>query len=175
MAIEQSANLGLPAAPLTDNQELYYELLRIYNAIRIVMQAVDNNTGAISPPEEYWDEVGYTRFTAGNMAKIYIKAYEALSYGTTVGIYNDGGEGKAAKAQSGVRACIGFCSAVDGAAAGDYTEIQLYGLYPQFAAGTLTPGVGYYQSATAGVVGASGTQVIGIALSDTQLFFNPQL
>ena len=174
MAIAQSVNLGLPSAPLTDNQDLYYELLRVYNAIRIVMQSVDNNTGAISPPEEYWNEIGYTRCTVGNMSKIYVQAYEALSYGSTVGIYNDGGVGKAAKAQDRVRACIGFCSSAEGAAAGDYTEIQLYGLFAPFPAGTLTPGAGYYQSATAGIIGVSGSQFVGYALSDTQLFFTPQ-
>lgn len=176
MAVVQSVNLGLPSTPLTDNSELFYELMRIYNAIRLVMQSVDNNTGAISPPTEYWDEVGFTRCTVGNMSKIYIIAYENLSYGNTVGIYNHGGVGKAKKAQNGVLGCVGFCSAPGGAVAGEYTEIQLYGLFPPFSAGTLTPGAGYYQSGTAGVVGASGTgtQFVGYALSDTQLFFNPQ-
>ena len=176
MAASQSANLGLPAAPLTDNQELFYELLRVYNAIRTVQQSVDNNTGAISPPETYWSEVGFTRCTIGNSSKIYIQAYENLSYGSTVGIYNDGGTGKAKKAKDGVLVCIGFCAATDGATAGDYTEIQLYGLFAPFAAGTLTPGAGYYQSATAGVIGVSGSgaQFVGYALSDTQLFFCPQ-
>lgn len=175
MATEQSVNLGLPATPLTENQDLFYELLRVYNAIRVVMQSVDNNTGAISPPSEYWDEVGFTRCTIGNMSKIYIIAYEDLDYGSTVGIYNDGGVGKAKKAQDAVLGCVGFCSSTDGASAGEYTEIQLYGLFAPFSAGTLTPGAAYYQSATAGVVGVSGSQCIGYALSDTQLFFNPQL
>lgn len=166
----------MPTAPLTNNTELFYELSRIYNAIRLVMQAVDNNTGAISPPEEYWEEIGYSRCTVGHMSKIYIKAYEDLSYGSTVGIYNDAGEGKAKKAQDGVIACVGFCTEVDGATAGNLTEIQLYGLFVPFPAGTLTPGAGYYQSATAGIIGPSGTgtQAIGYALSDTQLFFSPQ-
>lgn len=176
MANAQSVNLGLPSAPLTDNQEMFYELLRVYNAIRIVMQSVDNNTGAISPPTEYWNEVGYTRCTIGNMSRIYIKAYEDLAYGNTVGIFNDAGEGKAKKAQYAVLACVGFCSDPNGATAGEYTEIQLYGLFAEFPAATLTPGAGYYQSGTAGVIGASGsgTQFVGYALSDKQLFFCPQ-
>lgn len=176
-AAYQSANLGLPAAPLTQDTELFYELLRVYNAIRVVMQSVDNNTGAVPPPEEYWNEVGFTRCTVGNMSKIYIQAYEDLAYGHTVGIYNaGGGVGKAAKAQDAVRACVGFCSSTDGAKAGEYTEIQLYGLFAPFPAGTLTPGAGYYQSATAGLIGPSGTgtQFVGYALTDTQLFFCPQ-
>lgn len=176
-AAYQSANLGLPAAPLTQDTELFYELLRVYNAIRVVMQSVDNNTGAVPPPAEYWNEVGFARCTVGNMSKIYIQAYENIAYGNTVGIYNAGGGiGKAAKAQDGVRACVGFCSAPAGAAAGDFTEIQLYGLFAPFPAGTLVPGAGYYQSATAGLIGGSGTgtQCVGYALSDTQLFFTPQ-
>ena len=177
MAGAQSVNLGLPAAPLTDNPELYYELLRVYNAIRMIMQSVDNNTGAIPPPTEYWNEVGFTRCTVGNMSKIYIKAAENLSYGNTVGIYNaGGGKGQAKKARNGVLACVGFCSDTNGATAGQYTEIQLYGLFAPFGAGTLVPGAGYYQSGTAGVIGVagSGTQFVGYALSDKQLFFCPQ-
>lgn len=174
MAIIQSANLGLPAAPLTDNSELYYELLRVYNAIRVVMQSVDNNTGAISPPQEYWNEIGYTRFTSGNASKIYIQANEDLSYGNTIAIHNaGGGVGKAKKAVS--TGCIGFCSSIDPITAGDYVEVQCYGIMSGFAPSTLTPGGVYYQSATAGLIGASGTQVVGVALSDTVLLFNPQL
>lgn len=173
--LPQSENLGLPAAPLTDNAELYMELLRVYNAIRVVMQAVDNNTGAISPPEQYWNELGTARCTIGNMAKIYIPAYEPLVYGSLVGIHNASGVGKARKSVSGGLACVGFCSAPDGADTGDYTEIQLFGMYPPFTAGALTPGAGYYQSTTAGVVGTSGAQLIGYAISDTQLFFFPRV
>lgn len=173
MATSQSVNLGLPAQPLVSDQEMYYELLRVYNAIRLTLQAVDNNTGAISPDKQYWDEIGFTRLTVGNMSKIYVEAAVALSYGNTVGI---GGDGKAYKARNGVRACVGFCSDPEGAAVGDITEIQLLGLFPPFTAGTLTPGAGYYQSATAGVIGVagSGTQFVGYALSDTRLWFNPQ-
>lgn len=173
MATSQSVNLGLPAQPLVSDQEMYYELLRVYNAIRLVLQAVDNNTGAISPDKEYWDEIGFTRLTVGNMSKIYVEAAVALSYGNTVGI---GSDGKAYKAQDGVRACVGFCSDPKGATVREITEVQLLGLFPPFAAGTLTPGAGYYQSATAGVVGVagSGAQFVGYALSDTRLWFNPQ-
>ena len=173
MAIVQSANLGLPAAPLTDNSELYYELLRVYNAIRVVMQSVDNNTGAISPPKEYWNEIGFTRFTSGNASKLYLQAYENLSYGNTIAIHNaGGGVGKAKKAVTS--GCIGFCSSIESVLAGEYAEIQCYGIMAGFAPSTLTPGGAYYQSGTAGVISASGTQVVGVALSDTVLLFNPQ-
>lgn len=176
MASIQSANLGLPASPLTNDQELFYELLKVYNAIRVVMQAVDNNTGSMQPPKEYWNEIGFTRCTIGNMSKIYMQANERLEYGNTVGIVKVGGVGKFKKAQNGVTVAIGFCTSQDGANAGDYTEVQTYGLFVPFAAGTLTPGAGYYQSGTAGMIGVAGTgaQFVGYALSDTQLFFCPQ-
>jgi hypothetical protein len=48
-------------------------------------------------------------------------------------------------------------------------------MYPAFSAGTLTPGVFYGQSGTAGVLGAGFTQKLGFALSDTLLYFLPQL
>lgn len=148
-----SIRTGLPAQPLADNPELFQELLRVYNAIKILVQALDLHTGdALS-------------LTAG----------EDISYGQTVGIKSDG---TMWKAQDGVYPAIGWCTVPGGALTGESVSYQMFGLYPEFAAGTLTPGLRYYQSNTAGAVGIAATaptwgQVVGIAISDTQLYFMP--
>lgn len=169
-----STNLGLPTAPITENRELWIELLKVYNAIRNVAAQLDNLTGAISEPSDVWSQIGTGRLTFGLNSKLYLEAAVAITYGQTIGI---DAAGLADLADDAVLGCIGFCSAVNGAGAGDTVEIQLFGLYPLLAAASLTPGARYYQSTTAGAigVGGTGTQCIGFAINDQQLFFNPQL
>lgn len=42
MTIDSALNLGMPATPLTQNQEIAGELQIIYNAIRILQQVLDD-------------------------------------------------------------------------------------------------------------------------------------
>lgn len=167
---ELSINLGLPQNPLTQNGELFTELKRVYNAINATARAVDSYTGVLGQPRDVWSELGVGQCSIGLNSKIYLEAAADLDYGNTIAIDSTG---KAIKA-SGTN-CIGFCTSSGGVLTGEYTEIQLLGIYPAFPAGTLTPGNKYYQSATAGSIGTSGSQVVGFAISDTVLFFNPQL
>lgn len=172
-----SVNLGLPAQPLVEDPKLFSELIKVYNAIRNLALAHDAVTGIISPPTEDWSQLGTTRFTAGGMHKIYIEANVDLAYGNTVGIVNVAGVGKADKAQDGVLYAVGFCSATGGTLAGATTEVTIIGRYPPLPAASLVPGNKYYQSGTAGTIGVfgTGTQVIGFAVSDTDLIWLPQL
>jgi hypothetical protein len=152
---EQSVRTGLPAQPLTENPEIFSELVRVYNAIRIIIQAHDLHVGE---PQTF--ECG-----------------ENIAYGQTVGIKSDG---KVWLADDGVQPCHGFCNTPGGGLTGEFVSMQIFGLYPEFAAGTLTPGARYYQSSTAGSVGLVGSapataQVVGFAMSDTQLYFMPNL
>ena len=166
-----SINLGLPAVPITSDKELFAALVPIYNSIRNVMSAVDSYTGSISLEEGYWSQAGAGRIMFGANSKLYLQAGENLVQGNTVGIKSDGKIWKATS--TGVPFCIGFATAA--ATTGNYVEVQMFGLYPTLPASSLTKGAKYYQTTTAGVIGTSGTQVIGFAISDTQLFFNPQL
>ncbi len=152
---ELSVQTGLPAQPLVNNQELFYELVRVYNAIRIVIQALDDHTGE----------------------PLNLEAGEDIAYGNTVGIKNDG---KAYKADDGVLRCVGFCNTVGGGTTGEFISVQLFGMYPELPAATLTAGERYYNSSTAGAIGLAASaptwsQVIGFAISDTQLYFKPEL
>lgn len=173
---ELSVNLGLPSTPLTQNPELFSEVQKIYNAIKALARAVDVYTGALNEEESYWSQTAADRCLIGLNSRMYIEAGENLSYGNLIGIKNDE---KVWKAQDNVVRCFGFCTAPNGTTVGNVTEIQLLGLYPQFSPGTLTAGAFYYNSTTAGTPGASGTaptwnQIIGFAITDTLLYFNPQ-
>lgn len=168
---ELSFQLPLPQSPLTENQELFQELLRVYNAIRTVAYKLDSYTGAIPPPTDDFPELGNDIIRLNGMCKIYLPAYEDLVVGNTVYPFDDAGTTKARKAVSATAKARGFCSIAG--LTGEMVEVTLLGLYPSFPAATLTPGTTYYQSATPGTIGGAGFQAVGFALSDTQLFFNP--
>jgi hypothetical protein len=169
-----STNLGLPATPVTNNPELWTELIRIYNAIRAIADSMDDYTGALSELPEVWDQLGVSRCYDGLNTRIYLEAAESIAYGKTIGIDNTG---KARLADDGVYFAIGFSTNTTTAGIGDMVEVQQRGIFPAFPAATLTPGNRYYQSGTPGAIGAggTGTQCIGYAISDIYLYFNPQL
>jgi hypothetical protein len=174
---EVSVSLGLPAVPITQDPELSLELTKVYNAIRALARAIDLNTGALGEEPAYWDQATTSRCTFGKNSVLYLEAGENLAYSNLIGIKSDG---KAWKADDGVLRCIGFCTVKAGVSTGDFVEVQVAGIYPAFPAATLTPGNFYYLSTTAGVVGAAGSgptynQIVGFAVSDTILFFLPQL
>jgi len=169
---ELSVNLALPERPLTQNAELFTELNRVYNAIRSVARSLDAYTGVVGEQNDFWSQAGALRCNFGLNSKIYLEAGEDLILANTIGIKADG---QAWKAVDGGTRCRGFCTAVNGVLAGEFVEFQVFGIYPQFSAGTLTPGSTYYQSGSAGQVGASGSQAVGFAITDRILFFNPTL
>lgn len=170
---EMSMNLGLPATPMTENKELFGELIRVYNALRILGYSLDSYTGALSPPAEDWPFLGAAGAGRGDRVIRYAVLYENVTAGNTVSFMADAGTFKVRKAVSGTYNCHGFV--LKDGTAGAWAEVCLFGNFLEFAPGTLTIGATYHQSATAGLIAAGGTQVIGFAVSDTQLFFNPQL
>lgn len=174
---ELSLNLGLANVPTTQNPELSVELQRVYNAIKAVARGLDVYTGATNEEQQFWDQTGTSRCSYGLNSRIYVEAGEAIAYGNLVGIKSDG---LAWKAVDGSVLCTGFCTVAGGVLVGNMTEIQLFGIYITLPAATLTPGLRYYNSNTAGAIGVVANapaweQIIGFAISDTQLFFNPQL
>jgi hypothetical protein len=170
---ELSFNLGLPSVSLEQDPKLAQEFTKIYNAIKSVAYYLDRYTGALPPVTDDWPEVGTASLIPNGMFKVYMPAFEDLAVGNLVAFYNDAGTPKVRKSQSAVRKCHGFCSVAG--LTGAQVEITLIGRFPEYPAGTLTPGTYYYNSATAGVLGAAGDQVLGVALTDTTFFFNPML
>jgi len=169
-----STNLGLPRAPTTNNAELFSELLRLYNACNSLAANLDIQTGALGEPSDVWSQVGVARCTIGKNSVIYLQTAEAIAYGQTVGI---NAAGKAVLADDAVAICIGFSTSIVTVAINGYVQVQQLGIYPAFAPGTLTPGNRYVQSTSAGAIGATGTgtQIVGYAITDRILYFNPQL
>lgn len=171
---ELSFNLGLPDMPEpSKDPALFRELMLLYNAIKSTAYHLDAYTGAIPPNTDDWSQVGSGGIKANGIFKVYIPAFETLAVGNTVGFYNDAGTSKAKKSIDGGLRCRGFISV--GGYAGDIVEVTLIGKYPKFPAATLTPGNTYYQSGTAGLIGASGSQAVGFAINDQDLFFHPAL
>lgn len=164
-----STNLGLPAQPLTQNAELWTELLRIYNGMRALAFNLDTYTGAQGEPADVFSELGITRCLIGLNSRIYIEAGEAIAPGETVGL---NGAGLAFRADDGVYFAIGFCTNDASVAIGEFVEIQQLGIFP---VGGLTPGSKYYQSTTPGLITAGVTsQCVGYAINSTTLYFSPQ-
>lgn len=169
---ELSINLGLPAMPLVQDQKLFPEFVRVYNAIKQLATALDRYTGIVGEPQELWDQIGVTQCTVGINSKVYLTAGEAISRGNLVGIDLTG---RAFLAEDQVLSAVGFCTAPGTTPLGHTVEIQLLGMFPLFPPSTLSPGEPYYCSSTPGLIGpvGSGTQCVGIAITDQALFFNP--
>ena len=123
---ELSVNLGLPNSPEVEDPKSFYDFLLVYNAIKNVAAALDEYTGAISPPREFWTTLGL-KTTLNGMARWYGLAYENLVAGNTVGFFNDSGTVKARKAIDGGTRCRGFVLA--DVSAGDPCEVILIGRY----------------------------------------------
>lgn len=168
---EFSINLGIPAQPLAQNDEVNAELRIVYNTLRNIMRALDTYTGAISQPKDIWTEL-HSQIRLNGVSKYYVPAFEGMNPGHTVAFYLDAGVVKARKADGTYR-CRGFCSNPSAVLAGEIVEVTLLGAYSYFASGTLTPNATYYQSAAAGQMAASGTYAVGFAITDKILFFNP--
>lgn len=166
-----SANLGLPAVPNTNDGELFIELLKVYNAIKIAMGAVDTYCGTEPELQENWGQLGFGRLFAGLNSVFYATANANITYGQLVGI---NASNQVVLAQDAVRMAVGFCAVPAGVLIGERCAVQIFGLYPPLPAASLTPGTPYYLSATPGSITPAVTgQRIGFALSDTQLYFSP--
>lgn len=168
---ELSVNLGLPQTSLASTPELRNELQRVYGAIRALARAVDTYTGALNEETEYWEQTEFSRCYIGLNSRIYLEAGEDIPAGYLVGVKSDN---KVWLGKPGTVDCIGFATVAT--LTGNTVEVQLQGMYPQLPAGTLVAGQKYFCSpATPGTLSISGSHPVGIALSDTQLYINPQL
>lgn len=178
---EISTNLGLPERPLTQNPELALELRRVYNAINSLARNMDAYSGRFGEEASYYAQASSGRFFHGMNSKFYVESGETIEVGKFVGIKDDGKAYLAIWGESHeeIVRCLGFCTGVEGTT----IELQYTGVYPTLPEDTLVPGALYKLSdTTAGNIlpvvetdYATGIQVVGVALSDTTLFVNPQL
>ena len=140
-----SMNLGITQVPETQDQKLFPELLRIYNALNIVASALDSYTGALPPPPSTWSALTpVDTIQTQRTQRLYLQFSESVGAGELVTIWNDAGTPKAKKAGGNPWAgdTRGFATA--SVTAGAFGEIVLGGLDIYISG--LTPGVTYYTS-----------------------------
>jgi hypothetical protein len=192
MGLDSSINLGLSLLPdySGEDRSLFNELVRIYNALRILQSATDialgdGNVDTTQPEVD-------ASFVFGSNSRFYAQYAETCNYGDIIHI---NGSGQIVKAQgltsgSPLKA-HGFCSDIAGSVgAGSVGEVKRAGL---IAASGLTPGLTYALATNGQIVdfyaydaayksshptGPTYTlylQEVGIALSATRLFVDPSL
>lgn len=177
-------NTGLSNLPMEVKEPaVYAELVKLYNATKIIAQALDVYTGIGSFTQNDWAQVGTAGILVQNHTKFYpICAETSISAGQLVTLFDDAGVTKAMLSfanSASIRRCHGF--ATGNSVAGNRMEVVLQGLYP-FAAG-LTAGQRYYLSNstygafTATSPSGSGNirQGIGYAISSSAMYFNPDV
>ena len=176
-----SVNLGLPATPPTNDTELYTQLMLVYQAINALAAGAEtaaNNTISLTASED---------IPAGSFVNIYNNQLRIADAD------NSSGAGLSIPSQClmGVndRPVMGFTSS--SIVANSNGTILLGPAVINFASPVLTVGSSYYLSAYgyapttaqgkiyAGPPAGSGNgfirQYIGIAISTTELFFNPDV
>lgn len=138
--------------PVAEMEE-YYELLKLYQAIQNLTIELDRRMGAV-----------------------FVTYSETATYGQGVNLYNNGGtlNARLSNLTTSAKPVRGFCSEVEGVASGSTGLVLLCGKI--VGQSGLTPGALYYGSNTGGGYSTSAgtvSQLIGYALSDSELYINP--
>lgn len=173
-------DLRLPLQPETNDQQLAYELSKVYNAIRNTALWATDQTGAIARPIEDWASLlPSDTIKTQNLNRVYVKATEALAFGELVKYELVAGVFQARKANANSATpyqAQGFCSQIGGIALGAYGETQCgIGLCTGITG--LTVGTAYYLSTVAGLITNSKPiapniqQPVGFALGVSLLYF----
>ena len=173
MAQQFSTNLGLSALPEIDQSkygDVFTEILRIRGALKILQTTLDLYTGIFGEDPTYWSTANTTWIRLQNLTRLYAKAGVDIPAGRLVSFYNVGGilTAKIADAATSTPAHAYCTTAVK---AGDTGEFFLEGL---ITLANLIPGTTYYLG-NSGLVTITAGQVVGLAVSTTQLFFRPTL
>lgn len=171
-----SINLGLSITPESKSPETINDLYKLYNAVKLLAEALDSYTGMLDLPATEWGTaapIETVKFQ--NLTKVYVKFDEPVMAGHTIELFESSGELKAKKASAGK--VTGF--ALHQVQAADMFGIVCLSGCVKLAG--LTVGSTYYASnASLGLVtkikpSTSGdiVQVVGIALASDILFVNP--
>lgn len=174
---EFSVPLGLANTPETQNPEVFFEAVRLYNAVKQLAYYLDRYTGAISLPTDEWDTaLPSSTVRLANMSRLYLPASEALTAGQVVNVWDDAGTTKVRKANATTtgKPCHGWVAA--SYSLGATAEIFTLGICTSIAG--LTAGTTYYLSTTDGTItnGApANKQAVGWAIDSTTLYFNPHV
>jgi len=177
-------SLGLGDTPDTQDPRLYNLLSPLYNALIQLQVAFTQYCGVAQRVRGDWATLR-PRDTVypENMHRLYVPASEAIVYGGMVNLYNNAGvlNARNANATNNTKMAHGYCGEAAGTVGGGaVTEvIVLSGLVLTTG---LTPGTRYFLSTTNGLITATAPvaagnieQVIGFALSATELLFDTSL
>lgn len=182
-ASEFSIPLGLSAIPETDDAKNFAEFLRVYNAIKNVMGAVDRYTGTMPPTQEEIETqtVAQTLASMTRNNRVYLQAGEHIDTGRLCylnpdgKVYQDPNSRQEPHLYPTSNFDIRFFSSAD-YEADDFGVFYTKGVISVDAA-LLTPGKVYsvqgpgYLDDTVG----DGQQVVGYALTPTDFWFEPQI
>ena len=170
-------NLGLGVLPdyQGNDPQIFQEIVKIYNAIKILQSVGDATIGDSGVPNNTSFIDTDSLLNIGNLTRATMLYSETVNYGQMIAIKPDGSIGLAQGAGAGSPITArGYCSQQGGVQAGSFGQIQLQGIV---AATGLTPGGTYYLNTngniTLGSPGSGYIQVIGFAVSTTRLYINP--
>lgn len=193
---QYSTNTGLSAQPELSGlaPDITAEFTRLYNAIRILQSAIDSNAGTTSVETQFYGELSsLDTIKLQNISKFYPVLTGAVSAGNLLWLSNSGSTVTASLAcadDGGAphRHYAARAFALESGAAGARCACALTGMNNNFSG--LIPGFIYYLAGSVyGTIslfpppvflpsgGGNGTvsQLVGFAITDTALWFNPEL
>ena len=175
-----TSNLGLDIMPITQDPKVLPDMIRVYNAIKLLASNLDIYSGAQGESSEYWGQAGITRLLITNLCRLYVPASETIKAGMIVNLYNSSGNLTARKAVDSPsnksdpyypQNAFALSNSVGG-----QVEVALMGVNTAYSG--LVPGTTYYTSTTPGNITAAGNityhlNVVGTALNSTSLWIPP--
>lgn len=176
-----STNLGItaqPEVPQAKYPEIYIDLLKVRNGIKLLQGVVDQYCGALGEESQYWNQqsnpANWHRLQ--NLNRTYAQATENIAAGAIVNFYNNAGVlgVRNANASAAGKPAHAWCTTA--VTTGNYGEFITQGTC--FLISSLTIGTTYYLSNTNGLISSgAGTisQKIGYAIGTSTLIFRPDL
>ena len=162
-----TSNLGLDIMPITQDPQVLPDMIRVYNAIKLLSSNLDIYSGVQGESSDYWGQAGITRLLITNLCRLYVPASEAISAGMIVNLYNNGGNLTARKASDNYSPnAFALANSTNG-----QIEVALMGVNSAYSG--LTPGTVYHTSTTPGYISSApglNSQVVGTALNSTSLW-----
>lgn len=170
--------MGIPLFPNFSeaaNPDLYQDGLEIRVELAELRQQLDLISGKTGIPQQYQSQLSAGQaINIQNLSRVFCIVSEDVAPGMLVNLFSSGGELRAQKADSGTpKYARGFCTSNELVTTGNIGEFKLIGVN---RISGLTPGATYYLSGMPGyITTAPGTQQIGFALSENELWFYPQV
>lgn len=158
-----STDLGLGQFPETKNSQFFPDMLRVYNALRLIQGKLDQYTGNVPPSQANFSQPSPVRLLA--TATVAITAGSLLNFqvpGTTL----------QAQLADPTLVLIPQGIALKPAAIGAQVEILHFGTTPALFTG-LVPGTVYYSGPAGTLSAAPVGPPVGMAISTTAIFFKP--